>query len=314
MSVREPSRGFLFVVAAAALWGTDALFRYWLAFEMAAAKLVFLEHLVLVVITLPFLVFNRDKLRGLGPADWLAALLIGAGSSALATVLFTTAFQYGNPTTPLLLQKVQPLVAVLGAWLILRERLLPRFGLFLGIAVIGAYLIAFQDPFAVSVSELVPALLALGAAALWGMGTVLGRRLAPKLPFATLTALRFGIGLPAAAVILALRGEMGTAFRVTLEEAGGVTALALVPGLLALLLYYRGLRSTPASAATIAELAFPITATFIGYVVFNRALSPSQWFGMVVLVGTISMMTWLSRTRDFSEVGILQPQTVASEA
>ena len=144
------------------------------------------------------------------------------------------------------------------------------------------------------------------------MGTVLGRRLA-SAPFATLTALRFESGfLPPPSSWL--RGEMGTAFRVTLEEAGGVTALALVPGLLALLLYYRGLRSTPASAATIAELAFPITATFIGYVVFNRALSPSQWFGMVVLVGTISMMTWLSRTRDFSEVGILQPQTVASEA
>jgi drug/metabolite transporter (DMT)-like permease len=35
---------------------------------------------------------------------------------------------------------------------------------------------------------------------------------------------------------------------------------ALVPGLLALVLYYLALRRTPASRATLAELAFPLTA------------------------------------------------------
>ncbi|HEX6946614.1 MAG TPA: EamA family transporter [Acidimicrobiia bacterium] len=313
-SLREHGRGFLFVVAAASLWGTDALFRYWLAFEMVPSRLVFLEHLVLVVITVRYLWTDRAALRRLDAGDWLAAFVIGAGASALATVLFTRAFTYGDPTTPLLLQKMQPLIAVLGAWLILKEKLLPRFGLFLTVAVIGAYLVAFQDPFNVSVSALVPALLALGAAALWGLGTVLGRRLAPKLSFQTLTALRFGIGLPAAAVIMSLDLGDSPIFDLTGREMAGVVALALVPGLLALLLYYRGLRSTPASAATIGELAFPITATIIGYVVFNRALAPSQWLGVVLLVGTITTMTWLSRTRDFSEVGVLAPQPLGSEA
>ena len=43
----------------------------------------------------------------------------------------------------------------------------------------------------------------------------------------------------------------------------GLVGLALVPGLAALLIYYRGLQSTPAARATIAELAFPITAAVV---------------------------------------------------
>jgi len=39
--------------------------------------------------------------------------------------------------------------------------------------------------------------------------------------------------------------------------------IALIPGLLALLLYYRALSKTPASLATIAEMAFPVAATLI---------------------------------------------------
>ena len=47
--------GFVFVAAGAALWGTDALFRRELALELSAPTLVFLEHVVLVLITAPII-------------------------------------------------------------------------------------------------------------------------------------------------------------------------------------------------------------------------------------------------------------------
>jgi DME family drug/metabolite transporter len=66
--------------------------------------------------------------------------------------------------------------------------------------------------------------------------------------------------------------------------------LALVPGLMALLIYYRGLRGTPASAATLGELAFPLTALLVDYLAFHSVLSASQWFGALVLAGTMIAM------------------------
>ena len=300
---RGRAGGVAMVAAGAALWGTDALFRRGLALELPAPTLVLLEHVVLVLLTVPFLWTRRSELR----VDVPCRLAECAGDRRrlldLATVLFTSAFRYGDPTTPLLLQKIQPLVAVVAARLILGERVLPRFGWFLAGGLVGAYLIAFPDPGSVSIAALTPALLAAGAAALWGMGTVLGRRLSNPLSFQTLTALRFAVGLPAAAVIVGLAGDTSEVFAVTTGDLVGVVGLALVPGLAALLLYYRGLRTTPASVATLAELAFPLSAAGLNYVVFGTRLSASQTIGALVLAGTITVMGRLG-SRDVEAVGV----------
>lgn len=291
------------------LWGTDALFRRGLALELPAATVVLLEHVVLVACTLPILVRSWTSLRRLGYLDWLAALAVGAGASAIATVMFTAAFRYGDPTTPLLLQKTQPLIAVAGAAVLLGERVLPRFGWFLFAGMSGAYLIAFPDPTDVGISALAPALLALGAATLWGMGTVLGRHLASKLEFGTVAALRFAIGLPTLAVIVVLGTSTSDLQTIEGSDAMSIILLALIPGLLALLLYYRGLSSTPASAATLAELAFPVVAVGLNYLVFGTTLTGTQWLGMAVLVVTIVVMTRLSQ-RGREAIGIRPAEKV----
>lgn len=292
----------LTVALAAALWGTDALFRRGLALNLPAVSVVFAEHLVLTLATLPWLVGALPALRRFGPRQWTAAVIIGAGASAIATALFTAAFSYGNPTTPLLLQKLQPLIAVLGARLLLGERLLPRYWAYFAVALLGAYLVTFADPARVSVAAVAPALLAVGAAALWALGTVLGRYLSTHLEFHRLTALRFALGLPAAALMLFVFGQDPIG---ALQPSYllALLLLALVPGLLALLLYYRGLRRTPAAAATLAELAFPLTAILVNYLAFGAALSPTQWLGTALLAGAVLVMGFNSARGDES-VGI----------
>ncbi|MGZ8784255.1 MAG: DMT family transporter, partial [Acidimicrobiia bacterium] len=301
--------GIAWVALAAALWGTDALFRRGLALQLPAATVVFFEHVVLVALTIPWLVRSRRVVAKLGAGDWVALLLVGAGASATATILFTMAFSYGDPNTPLLLQKLQPLVAVLGARLLLGEALQSRYWLFLVAGLGGAYLIAFPDPGRVSVSQLAPALLAVGAAALWGMGTVLGRRLSARMEFRDLTAWRFAIGLPAAGLIWILQegAPVGVSGG---QDVMAIVVLALVPGLVAMLLYYRGLSRTPASAATIAELAFPLSAAAVNYVAFGAVLTSSQWLGMLVLTGAITWMSLLG-ARDPKSVGVMAETSLA---
>lgn len=308
------SGGIVLVALGAGLWGTDAVFRRGLALELPATTLVFLEHVVLVAVTLPILWRSRDQYRLLSRGDWLSVLAIGAGASALATVMFTSAFRYGDPTTPLLLQKVQPLIAIAAAAVILRERLLPRFAWFLIGGLVGAYLVAFSEPSSVSVSAVVPALLALGAAVFWGLGTVLGRLLMSKISFTSLTALRFAVALPVLGLVLLVRPDEAMLSGVSLGDMGAVVLLAFVPGLAALLLYYQGLRSTPASAATLAELAFPLVAVGLNYLVFDTVLTTTQWTGVALLAATITTMTWLSQRGRESAIGVRVPDPVLTEA
>lgn len=283
------------------MWGVDGLLRLPLADEIPAGTLVFWEHLLVVIVLLPLLPAAVRALVRCGPKEWLAVLVIGGGASTLAATLFTLAFATGDPVTPLVLQKLQPLFAVLAATVVLGERLRPGYLVFAVPAVLGAWLLSFPDPLDVQVAALHTALLALGAAALWGAGTVLGRLVSRKLSSKDVTVLRFSVGLPVAAIIVASQGQP---FAVGWDNAVGLALLAFIPGLLALSLYYVGLRATPAARATLAELAFPVTAAVIGVMFLGATLSGTQWLGLAVVVVSVTALGWHERAR---------PQPVVTE-
>lgn len=283
------------VALGAALWGSDALLRLPLSQQYAASTIVFLEHLVIVAVTLPWLLPALRAFTAASVRTKVAVVVIGAGASALATVLFTQAFMHGGPVTPVVLQKLQPLIAVLVAWLLLRERVTARYPLFLLPALAGAWLLAFPDPTAVSVEGATAALLAVGAAVLWATGTVLGRLVGAEIGLRDLTVLRFAIGLPASLLLVL---GLGDPLTVPWRDAPVVGALALIPGLLAIGLYYRGLRTTPASRATLAELAFPLTAALVGVLVLDTVLTGSQWLGLAVVAAAVTALALHERLSD----------------
>src|SRR5207237_1726072 len=133
--------------------------------------------------------------------------------------------------TPVVLQKVQPVIAVVAAMLILGERPRARFAFFLVPALVGAWLIGVPQPFHPSVHGLKPTLYALGAAVLWALGTVLGRYLARDMRFEHVTTLRFVFGLPASAIALLILGGPAFASR---HDTFWIAVLAIVTGLVAL--------------------------------------------------------------------------------
>src|SRR5207237_8689753 len=107
---------------------------------------VFGEHVLLVALALPLLLPALRALFAAGARYVLAGIAIGAGASAVATVLFTQAFVSGDYITPLVLQKAQPLVAVLGSWFVLGEQPRRRFAWFLIPGLAGIWLIGIQHP------------------------------------------------------------------------------------------------------------------------------------------------------------------------
>lgn len=292
------------VACAAALWGTDGLLRKPLADGLPAASIVFWEHLIIVVLVLPLLPSALRALRAATPRQVAALVTIGVGASAVATAMFTAAFRLGGPITPLVLQKLQPVFAVLAAYVLLAERVRAGYFAFALPAMFGAWLLAFPSPLNMQLRALQAALLAIGAAALWAAGTVLGRMVATTMAPRDVMVLRFAIGLPAA---LAVLGLTGAPLAVGWDNAVGLVLLAVVPGLLALTLYYLGLRSTPAARATLAELAFPVTAALIGVGLLGARLTGSQWLGFVIVVVAITGLGLHERVRR------LQPVVVAPE-
>ena len=279
--------GVVLVSLAAAMWGLDGLIRKPLSDSTSAYTIVFGEHVVLVLVTLPLLVPAMVALWRAGPAYVAAGIAVGAGASAIATILFTKAIFHGDFITVVVLQQVQPLIVVAGAWLVLGEQ--PRRGFiwFLLAALVGVWLIWLPHPLEPHVHGLTPVAETLAAATLWAMGTVFGRFLSRRLRFDHVLTVRFAFGLVAAACALPIVGA--PAFS-SLHDSVWIAVLALVTGLFALGLYYYGLQRTPALLASLGELAFPVTTTLVGIYVFDSSLRWTQWVGVALTVTVISLL------------------------
>ena len=268
--------GLAWVALGASLWGLDTVLRRPLTATLSSIQIVLCEHLILALVLLPYWV---RRCRSLTAREWAALLGIAWGGSALGTVCFTEAIRIGNPTTAVLLQKTQPLFAALLARVLLHEPLGRRFWIRLALASGAAYLVSFgiSAPFHLRG----PALLALAAAMLWGASTVLGRFLLRRLRPIDATAMRIVTALP----LLLLIAWTAPRKLATLDERQGLAlvAMALVPGLLALAIYYRGLKQTRASLAAMAELTFPATAALLNWTVLGERVSLIQIAGFALL-------------------------------
>lgn len=286
---KRSKSGFWLVVLGAALWGVDPLFRIILLKSLTSTQIVLLEHIVIALFVAPVLWKNRNELRGIRMRHAVALLFISWGGSAIATILFTMGLANGDLNAVVLLQKLQPLFAIIMARMILKERLPKNFTLLFPLALFGTYLLTFGFEFPVGHWNdfvQVGSLLSLGAAALWGGSTVMGRLMVGQMKYETVASLRFILALPLLLVITwgeggiwNLPSESNALMAVTLNLLGQ----ALLPGLLSLLVYYKGLTTTKASVATLAELSFPMVGVIINWIVFDMVVTQTQILGFVLI-------------------------------
>jgi drug/metabolite transporter (DMT)-like permease len=312
----------VFVAVAATLWASDAYFRNQLVQHLSATQIVVAEDGLVTLFLLPVLIRGRGELRKLGRRGWLAVASIAAGAQALATILFTASFsiaaQHQLFAETVVLQQTQPLIAILLAWAVLGERRRPWFWPAAAVAIVAVYMVVFaSDPLspvsALKNGRLEVGLLALGAAVLWASGTVFGRFALGSISFWSMTSLRFTLALPVLIVIVLVQSGLGGFGHYRLSDfVPNLLYIAIVPGLLSLLLYYRALSKTPASLATIAEMAYPVAFTLIAWAPypwgFHQPVYAVQLLGTALLLGVIVFLNW---TRERAPVVLVRPLSAA---
>lgn len=286
------------VAFAALLWAVDAPFRKFLTGNLSSGTIVLMEHLIIGALAIIFLWKYFAELKKLSKPDWLAVIFIGFGGSALATVFFTQSFHYVNPSVAILLQKVQPIFTILLAVIILKEKLSSRFWLWAIVAILGAYLVSFPSlkpqvfPGEIFNPNTLGVLFALLAAFFWGGSTVFGRLLLNKISFQAMTAIRFLSALVFLFVMQIYFGRLNELGAASQKDWLFVAIIAVLAGFVSLFVYYKGLKNTSASIATLCELAFPFSAVIINWMFIpGSELSLTQIFGGFVLLGSITALS-----------------------
>jgi drug/metabolite transporter (DMT)-like permease len=301
--------GTFFIMIACLTWALDTLIRYPLLEQgYSTLHIVLLEHITLAAITLPLIWRHRQVLSHLSLKAFLALFFIGGMGSAIGTLAFTEAFHYLNPTVVILLQKLQPIIAVLMAYFWLKESIDKRFLRWSGVILLGSLVMIWPDLFMLRQASLhysddsFSVFLGYGytllAVIAWGCATVCGKYLANhRVPENAIMSGRFFFGLVMLS-LFALYRDTGIGDIAT-QDIGWIVIMAILSGLLGMWFYYQGLGRIRAQHATLAEMTFPVFAAAINWFVLDITLSLYQITGAMLLVlGNMGLRFKESRALD----------------
>jgi len=277
---------------------------------------VFMLH-VTASVFLSYFFFKRwGELKNLGKQDWLAFILVGLFGGALGTMAIIAAiikvYSEGlNISVVLLLQKLQPVFAILLALLWLKERPKKVFYLWAILALIGSYFLTFgfDRPNFSAGGMLIPALLSLLAAFSFGSSTAFSKKAVTRVSHGMGTALRFTVTTAIMAlliIVISLLNRWGVntsyaglaGFRVmTWSLLGAFVIIALTTGGTAIFIYYYGLKRVTASQSTMYELIFPVSAIVLEFIIHHKTLSSGQWLGAIIVITAIAMIVKITSNR-----------------
>lgn len=305
------SVGPLFIVIAAVMWSLDGLLRGNLVevYKLPPIIIVFWEHLIGLLLIVPWFWLKRGDLKKLTRKEWIAIALVALFSSTLGNLFYTQSLTrvFGFPFVPfsvvVLLQQTQPIWGILAAALLLKERITLKFLSLAILAILGAYLISFKDLSAVAFSldnaYFVTGGLALLAAMSWGTGTAFSKYVLNKVSFVTAVGLRFGLAVIFSVIIAGFLGQFNQFALSSFGQFQNLIYIVLLTGVTAMLIYYYGLGKTPSRVSSIAELAWPASALVID-IVMGKSFSSTQILGIVILI--ISMFIVARTQKDENSV------------
>ena len=138
---------------------------------------------------------------------------------------------------------------------------------------------------------LMAALFALVAAVSFAASTVLSKRALSNIDYRMGTYLRFTFTAIIMVVVVSSLGGFTSITKITNHQIVVFLIIAFTSGGTAIFLYYYGLKEISASVATICELAFPLTAVGLEYILRGNILDWFQWFGVVLLIVSIARVT-----------------------
>lgn len=290
----------IYVIFAAVLWGVDGIVLTPQLYTLPVALVVFINSLFVTVLFVPIAIKNRFIIKNLTIRDLIPFILVAVFGGALGTMTITKALfyvNYVNLSIVMLIQKLQPLFAILLAAIILKERLPGRFFIWAGIALVGTYLMTFglKTPVLETGDKtLLAALFAFIAAISFGSSTVFSKKALKNTGFEVGTYLRFALTTLLLLPIIFINGSFIETSNITNHQLMIFALIAITTGAPAIFLYYYGLKKISASVSTICELAFPLTAVILEYFLRDNILNAVQFAGVILLISSIYKVTKLN--------------------
>lgn len=287
-------RGILIIIAAI-MWGIDGTLltpSYFSKFHFYDVKfIVFISHAIPTLILSILFTKEYKHLKSFRKSDYIYFILISLFGGAIGTLSIVKALQLSefNPfSIVILVQKTQPIFAILLAYFLLKERPAKNFYLLAFISLICIYFLTFElkSPVLLPKNNLLAVIYSLIAAFSFGSSTVFGKKITSRFSNLTSTFYRFFFTTIITSIFLIFSKNSIDSFNIFIKnkELFNFSTFIALYGLIAIILYYKGLKHVSASVSTFCELAFPITSVIIEALFLKKFLSPIQTISAIILI------------------------------
>lgn len=292
MSAQQFRQGAWLVLVAALLWGTIAVSTEGI-YRVAQTNALSIGfwRLAFAVPALWFLLW-----RVVGPTalnvsrrDWLLMAVIGCMMALYQVSLFTAIPYLGVTVAVIITICTAPvLIAVLAA-VFLKEAFTGRVAIALALALSGTVLVAGLTPqeFMARGQQVTGVLWALGSGVGYAIITLVSRALAGR--YHPLQPVSFGF-TAGALFLLPFALLNGLVINYPLTGWGLLIYLGLFPTALAYWLFFKGMKHTPATTASILVLLEPLVAALLAAWLYGERLEPTGWLGAALLLSAMGVL------------------------
>lgn len=286
------------VGAAAVLWGTIGIATQAI-YSTETTNSLFI-NLMRMLLATPILLIACWRTLGRGmftiPRRDLALMLFAGAILAISHACYFAAIRYAGVTIATMLTIcIAPVIVSLVSIALKTEPMSARLGVALAAALTGSILLVGLNEESPRYANLpLGVLFAVLAAATYGGMILCGRRLAGRYHPLQTTALMFVAG---SVLLLVANAASG----MTLPRTGSVWLiilyLAVIPTALAYRLFHGGLRTIPATTASIVSMLDPVVAALLAWALFDETLSLAAVSGAALLLVSIGLLSWTTEAK-----------------
>ncbi|MFN3629404.1 MAG: DMT family transporter [Casimicrobiaceae bacterium] len=231
------------------------------------------------------------------PADRRTCQLLFL-ESLLGNFLFSILMLYGMRhadalTAGVVMASIPAAVALL-SWLFLRERITPRTGLAIMLAVLGVALLATTREASESRLSLLGIFLLLGAVLCEASYVVIGKRLTGQLSPRRISAIINLWGLILVTPLGLWQAQDFDFSAISPGLWGGLVLYALAASMWTVWLWMTGLKRVPAARAGVFTVFLPLASAAVGVLALGERFTAMHAAAFALAIGAVLLATWPS--------------------
>lgn len=281
-------KSFVFVLAAAFLFGTMEVALKLAGANFDATQLTFLRFLIGGVFLAPFALYDLKKRKyKLTKGDWLYLFLLGFVCICISMLLFQLGVMRTNANLAAIIISTSPVFTMIFAQFIVNEKLTLIKVVVLLLNIIGLIIVANPANLLKGNAAIAGILITLAAAVTFGLYTAMGKKRIAQIGGITQTSFSFILG--SAVLLVALLVKGGPIIKgIHTNNIPLLLYLGVMVTGVGYFCYIKAIEISGPSTASITFFIKPAFAPIIAFVVLKEAITLNIIFGvMFVLAGSL---------------------------